>query len=68
MDTQRDARLLAPQVITGEMETPGSLDAEPGPPALPLEAVESSLPSSRSRQALAPGVPAAMLPPDFDTG
>eukprot|EP00971_Amphidinium_carterae_P254952 5061400-Amphidinium_carterae.1 len=68
MDTQRDARLLALQDISGEMETPEPLEARPRPPALPMEAVGSSLSSSRSTQAQAPGVPAARLPPDSDTG
>eukprot|EP00971_Amphidinium_carterae_P230650 4577416-Amphidinium_carterae.1 len=58
MDTQRDARLLAPHNTSGEMATPVSLDAEPGPPALPMDEAADFLSSARGTQVLEPGGPA----------
>eukprot|EP00971_Amphidinium_carterae_P095839 1896677-Amphidinium_carterae.1 len=68
MDTQRDARPLALQDISGEIENPEPLETRPGPLVLPMEEVGSSLPLSRSTQPQAPGVPATRLPPDSDSG
>eukprot|EP00971_Amphidinium_carterae_P128059 2536622-Amphidinium_carterae.1 len=67
MDTQRDARLLALQDNSGEIN-PGPLETRPEPPVSPMVEVGSSLPASRSTQPQAPGVPATRLLPNSDSG
>eukprot|EP00971_Amphidinium_carterae_P043148 848718-Amphidinium_carterae.1 len=67
MDTQRDARLLALQDISGEIN-PEPLETRPGPLVSPMEVGGSTRPTSRSTQPQVPGVPATRLPPDTDSG
>eukprot|EP00971_Amphidinium_carterae_P059050 1167549-Amphidinium_carterae.2 len=67
MDTQRDARLLALQDISGEID-PEPLETRPGPAESPMEGKGSSQPTSRSSQPQAPGVPATRMHPDTDSG
>eukprot|EP00971_Amphidinium_carterae_P077166 1524410-Amphidinium_carterae.1 len=68
MDTQRDARLLAPLYTAEGMEATVPLDAEPGTPALPLEADSGPLVSARGAQADEPGGPATLPSPALNDG